>query len=303
MGIISWAEVQAAGRAGKCWLLLGDTVYDLAEFKAEHPGGPEYIERWAGDDGTEEFLESHPLDIIERTITGDALKRAVVGKIDKATLPADHGAAQKKKREANGGGHGAAAAAEPLVGKPPLDAIINIYDFEAVARQEMLGAGKKEGWDYYSSGADDEMSMRENHSAFHRLWLRPRVLVNVRDVDTTTTILGHTSSMPVMLSAVAMCGLGHKDGEVAWCKAAGAHGVIFMAPSLASRGFDDINAARREKQPLFFQLYVNPDRAVARKMVEKAEAAGCTALFITVDAPQLGNREKARHSTAQHSTA
>ena len=81
--------------------------------------------------------------------------------------------------------------------------------------------------------------MRENHNAFHRIWLRPRVLVDVKEVDVTTNILGHPCQMPLFLSAVAMCGLGHQDGEVAWTKAAGQKGVVFMMPSLASRSFED----------------------------------------------------------------
>jgi L-lactate dehydrogenase (cytochrome) len=188
-------------------------------------------------------------------------------------------------------------------GKPPLDAMINIFDFEAIAQREMLSKGKKEGWCYYSSGGDDEITLRENHNAFHRLWLKPRIMVNVKDIDMRTTILGHPSSIPVYLSAVAMCGLGHPDGEVAWTKAAGAEEVIFMLPTLASTSFDDMTGARIEGQTLFFQLYVNPDREVAKEMVQNAERKGCTALFITCDAPQLGNREKDRRNKVSKGAA
>ena len=115
---------------------------------------------------------------------------------------------------------------------------------QAVAQREMLGNGKKSGWGYYSSGGDDEITLRENHSAYQRLWFKPRVMRNVRDVDFRTKILGFDSSFPVYMSAVAMCGLGHSDGEVAWVKAAAAEDVIFMAPTLASRSFDEITAAK-----------------------------------------------------------
>jgi L-lactate dehydrogenase (cytochrome) len=189
------------------------------------------------------------------------------------------------------------------VGKPPLDAMINIFDFEAIAQRDMLSKGKKEGWCYYSSGGDDEITLRENHNAFHRLWLKPRIMVNVKEIDMRTTILGHPSSFPVYLSAVAMCGLGHPDGEVAWTKAAGAEEVIFMLPTLASTSFDDMTGARIEGQTLFFQLYVNPDREVAKEMVQNAEAKGCKALFITCDAPQLGNREKDRRNKVSKGAA
>lgn len=81
-----------------------------------------------------------------------------------------------------------------------MDALLNLFDFEEVAKQQM----KPLGWGYFSSGADDEITLRENHAAFHRIFMRPRVLVNVAKVDTSTKILGHTCSFPVFISATAM---------------------------------------------------------------------------------------------------
>lgn len=109
-----------------------------------------------------------------------------------------------------------------MEGKPSLESCINVFDFEAIASATV----PETGWVYYSSGADDEITLRENHNAFHRIWMRPRVMVNVRDIDMSTTILGHRVSMPMMMSAIAMCKLGHPEGEVAWNKAAGAEGII-----------------------------------------------------------------------------
>ena len=137
-------------------------------------------------------------------------------------------------------------------------------------------------------------------------------MVNVRNIDMRTRILGHASSLPVYLSAVAMCKLGHPEGETAWARAAGAEGVIFMIPTLSSCGLDDIVAAAggagaaggaAPRQPLFFQLYVNADREKTERIVRKAEALGCAALFITVDAPQLGNREIDRRVKVSHAGA
>ena len=130
--------------------------------------------------------------------------------------------------------------------------------------------------------------------------MRPRVLVNVRDVDTATTILGQPSSMPLMLCAVAMCKLGHPDGECAWAGASKEQRVPYMVPTLSGCAFDDIMAAGQGGCQ-YFQLYVNQDRKKTKKIVQRAEAAGCKALFITVDAPQLGNREKDRRVKVSHS--
>lgn len=191
-----------------------------------------------------------------------------------------------------------AAVADGL--KPSLESCINIYDFEAIASRVC----PEQGWVYYSSGADDEITLRENHNAFHRIWFKPRVMVNVKEIDMSTTILGHKTSMPMMLSAVAMCKLGHPDGEVAWHKGAGEEGIIYMIPTLSGCAFKDIIAARKDPStPMFFQLYVNQDKEKTKKLVQKAEAAGCSALFITCDAPQLGNRERDRRVKVSHSGA
>lgn len=180
-----------------------------------------------------------------------------------------------------------------------VDQCINIYDFEAIASRTV----KQQGWVYYSSGADDEITLRENHNAFHRIFFRPRVLVDVKEVDTTTTILGHKVALPIFCSAIAMCKLGHPEGEVAWQKACGAEGIIYMIPTLSSCSLNDIVDARAEDQTMFFQLYVNQDREKTKDIVQRAEKLGCKALFITVDAPQLGNREKDRRVKISHSGA
>lgn len=147
---------------------------------------------------------------------------------------------------------------------------------------------KPDAWAYYSSGADDEITLRENHNAFHRLWLHPRIMVNVTNVDMSTTLLGTRSSFPLYITATALGKLGHPEGEVVFTRAAASEGIIQMCPTLASCSLDDMVAARQEGQTQWFQLYVNKDRKITEKLVRNAEAKGLKALFITVDAPQLG---------------
>ena len=79
--------------------------------------------------------------------------------------------------------------------KPALDQMLNLNDFEAVAKHVMSA----DGWAYYSSAADDEITVRENRNAYHRIWLKPRVLVDVRHVSTSTKILGYPTSLPGMM--------------------------------------------------------------------------------------------------------
>lgn len=172
---------------------------------------------------------------------------------------------------------------------PPLDMCLNLYDFEVVARKVLKGTA----WAYYSSGADDEVTMRENNRAYGRVWFRPRILRDVSTVDYSTSLLGYKSTMPIYVTATALGKLGHPDGEKNLTIGAGREGIIQMIPTLASCSFDEIVDARvHESQTQFFQLYVNSNRAVTEKMLRRAEERGIKAVFVTVDAPQLGRREK-----------
>ncbi|KAK7691835.1 hypothetical protein QCA50_005239 [Cerrena zonata] len=180
------------------------------------------------------------------------------------------------------------ARQERIKARPSLSEILNLHDFEAIARSVM----QEKAWAYYSSAADDEITLRENHAAYHRIWFRPRILRDVTNVDFSTSILGHKTSMPIYITATALGKLGHPDGELNLTRSAAKHDVIQMIPTLASCSFDEIldNAAPGQVQ--FLQLYVNKDRAITKRLVEHAEQRGIKGLFITVDAPQLGRREK-----------
>lgn len=134
--------------------------------------------------------------------------------------------------------------------------------------------------------------MRENHNAFHRIWFRPQILVDVEKIDFSTKMLGCKTDVPFYVTATALGKLGHPEGEVVLTRASRTHNVIQMIPTLASCSFDEIVDAKEGDQVQWLQLYVNKDRAITKKIVQHAESRGCKGLFITVDAPQLGRREK-----------
>ena len=134
--------------------------------------------------------------------------------------------------------------------------------------------------------------MRENHSAFHKIWFRPRVLQDVANIDFSTTMLGTKVDIPFYVTATALGKLGHPEGEVVLTRGAKKHNVIQMIPTLASCSFDEIVDAREGDQVQWLQLYVNSKRDITKKIIQHAEQRGCKALFVTVDAPQLGRREK-----------
>lgn len=105
-------------------------------------------------------------------------------------------------------------------------------------------------------------------------------------------MLGSPTSVPFYVTATALGKLGHPEGEVCLTRAANTHNVIQMIPTLASCSFDEIVDARGPDQVQWLQLYVNKDRTITKRIVQHAQQRGCKALFITVDAPQLGRREK-----------
>lgn len=172
--------------------------------------------------------------------------------------------------------------------KPDLSQIYNLNDFEFVAQKIM----DKVSFAYYSSGSDDEITMRENHFAYHHIFFKPRIMVDVTNIDLSTTMLGTKTSCPFYITATALGKLGHPDGEKVLTRAAARQDVIQMVPTLASCSFDEIVDQATDTQTQWFQLYVNSNRETCKNIIQHAEKRGIKGLFITVDAPQLGRREK-----------
>jgi 4-hydroxymandelate oxidase len=163
---------------------------------------------------------------------------------------------------------------------------LNVADYEALARDRM----EPGAFDYVAGGAGDERTLAMNVRAFDRYVLRPRVLVDVKRVDTAATVLGEPLRMPILMAPAALHRLAHPDGERASARAAAAAGTAFVMSTVSSTSIEDTAAAA--SGPKWFQLYVYKDPAVTRDMVARAEAAGCRALVLTVDTPMLGRRER-----------
>mmetsp|Transcript_75996 Transcript_75996/g.171847 ORF Transcript_75996/g.171847 Transcript_75996/m.171847 type:complete len:520 (+) Transcript_75996:82-1641(+) len=288
--MLSMEEVAKHSTKEDCWVVLYGKAYDLTKFARVHPGGAKLIHDNAGKDATALFDPVHPKDIMDKLLKPSL----TMGVVDPATMKEEHvakppapKAPAPKKAVRSESSEGMDLAVEEFV-KPPLAAMLNTFDFESVAREVM----EPQAWGYYSSGGDDEITLRDNHMAFQRITMRPRILVNVRDVDMTTTLLGVPSSLPLYFTATALAKLAHQDGEVAIVRAAKKAGVVYMLPTLSSYTLEEMLAARSPGQELFAQLYVNPERSRTQEYVSKLEEAGVKALFVTVDAPQLGRREK-----------
>ena len=146
-------------------------------------------------------------------------------------------------------------------------------------------------WCYFEGGADDEVTLRANASAYRRWRLRPRVLVDVGEVSAATTVLGTPISMPLIVAPFAMQRLLHPDGEVATARAAAAAGTLMCVSSTTSSAHDEI-AEAAGPAPRWLQLYVLRDRQRTLAHIAEARGQGYSALALTVDLPVLGRRER-----------
>lgn len=163
---------------------------------------------------------------------------------------------------------------------------VNLFELEAIAREKL----SRETYDYYASGSQDEVTLRENRAAYDRLALAYRVLVDVSQRDLTTSVLGQPVALPVLVAPTAFQRLATPEGELATVQAAGAAGTVMILSTLSNTPIEEVVAAA--SGPVWFQLYVYRDRKATEGLVRRAEAAGCRALVLTVDAPVIGRRER-----------
>lgn len=163
---------------------------------------------------------------------------------------------------------------------------LHLSEFEQCAKEQL----QQMVYDYYAGGAHDEVTLRENQSAYGRLSLRYRVLRDVANRTTETTLLGERISMPVLAAPTAFHQLACEEGEIATARATAAAGTIITLSMLSTRTIEEVSTAAAGR--LWFQLYVYRDRETTRELVARAESAGARALVLTVDAQLWGVRER-----------
>jgi len=160
---------------------------------------------------------------------------------------------------------------------------VNVWDYERLA-EEKLDANAHA---YFAGGAGDEVTLRDNVAAFEQRKLRPRVLVDVGQVSTATTVLGTEIALPVVIAPLAMQRMAHPDGEEATARAAAAAGTIMCLSSAATCAPKELTAGDR-----WFQVYVWRPRTKTEAAIEEAVAHGYSALVLTVDVPYIVRRER-----------
>ncbi|RYX96226.1 MAG: alpha-hydroxy-acid oxidizing protein [Comamonadaceae bacterium] len=191
----------------------------------------------------------------------------------------------------------------PALGTIP-PGVVTLDDHETAARSRL----DDNAWAYFSGGAGDETTLRANRAAWNGINLNARVLQDLAGIDTQTSLLGSALAHPILLAPVAFQKLAHPDGETATAFAAAAQDAGMVLSTQSSVRLEDVAHAylstyRRPEggahSPLWFQLYVQPDRGFTRELVQRAEKAGFTALVVTVDAATSGVRDRERRAGFQ----
>ena len=145
-------------------------------------------------------------------------------------------------------------------------------------------------YDYADSGAWTETTYRANESDFQKIRLRQRVAVDMTNRTLRTTMIGHDVAMPVALAPVGLTGMQHADGEIHAARAAAKFGVPFTLSTMSICSIEDV--AAHSSEPFWFQLYMMKDRTFIANLIDRAKAAKCSALMLTLDLQILGQRNK-----------
>src|ERR1700691_3442719 len=161
-----------------------------------------------------------------------------------------------------------------------------IKDLRDIARRKVPRAF----FEYADGGSYAEETLRANRADLERIALRQRVMVDVADRSTGTKILSEPASLPLALAPIGLCGMQHGDGEILACRAAEAAGIPFCLSTMSICSIEDV--AEATGKPFWFQLYVMKDRGFVRALIERAAAAKCSALVLTVDLQVLGQRHR-----------
>ena len=164
--------------------------------------------------------------------------------------------------------------------------ILSIEDLRARARRRIPRAI----FDYADGGSYQETTLKANAADLDAIQLRPRVMIDMSDIKLATTLAGAAASMPLAIAPTGLCGLYHADGEILGARAAAAFGIPFCLSTMSICSIEDVHAA--SDQPFWFQQYLMRDRGFNQSLIERAIAARCSALVLTLDLQILAERRR-----------
>ena len=163
---------------------------------------------------------------------------------------------------------------------------VSVADLRRLARRRL----PRGVFGYIDGGAEDEVTLRANVTAYRRRRFAPRVLRDMSAVDTGATLLGHPLPAPLVLAPTGFTRIADPAGELAVARAAARAGLPYCLSTMSTRSIEEVAAVSRG--PLWFQLYLQRDRGVVRELVQRAKAAGYAVLMPTVDAAAIGRRDR-----------
>lgn len=255
-----------------CWVILYGNVWDVTDFLPSHPGGANIILKLAGKDATEEYDPIHPPGTLEENLP----ESARIGPVDPNSLPEPVKAAKDVGPEPD------------TKAELPLAAMLNLDEIEAAATKKL----SKKSWAYYYSAADDLMSKHLNSTVYRQILLRPRVFVDCKDCDLSTSFLGHKLDLPIFVSPAAMARLAHPDGEWGIAQACKKFGAMQMISNNASMTPEQIVKDAGPDQVFGWQLYVQTERKKSEDMLARInKLEPIKFVCLTLDAPVPAKRE------------
>uniref|UniRef100_L2G571 Cytochrome b2 n=1 Tax=Colletotrichum fructicola (strain Nara gc5) TaxID=1213859 RepID=L2G571_COLFN len=246
------AEISKHNTLNDIWLVIDGNVWDFSDFVREHPGGIAVILQCAGKDATDVYSEVHGPNLVKSTLPAAHLKGVLA---PGAAMPKPKQTQHAQPANMTSSNHerqGGQKAPSPPTTKPSLDTLISAHDFEQAASTSFT----PKAWAFVSSAATDLHTKRLNASAYSLIGLRPRVLVDVAAGSPQGVSVSASFPLAEILAAHA----------------------AFSPP----KPYD---------VPVFFQLYVDKNRANSERLIRSAQAQGAKALFLTIDAPIPGKRE------------
>lgn len=301
--IISPQELSKHNKVEDCWIAIDGKVYDVTSFLETHPGGVARIIKYAGTDATKAFQKQHNLELIMRQLSpndyiGDIPELKPVVKTRK---PKHHHRSRvivvdeeddEEEEEFTAEELEEFARQERIANKPPLNAIFNISDFETVAKAVLPSST----WGYYSTGSNDEFSLRENHYAFGRIFFRPKILVDTSACTTKSTFLGQDVDAPFYITAFAGSSMADPNAELNLLKPAARENIVHLVPTQCSYPVKEFVKHAEPEQTNFYQLHFYSRSEIDNladtfKKVE-SEMPTMKGYFINVDLATIGNREK-----------
>lgn len=225
--LVTAKDLEGHTSSDDCWLLVNGVVWDLSEFAPEHPGGADsemlsfacnskqpfannsaVIYRYAGKDASEIYNGIHAPSLLANELGPSKRK----GSFDVSSgLPASGNPAKPQNNSIE----------RDKKQKRSLHSIISAHDFETAASENL----SEKAWAFFSSAATDCLTKQANESYFNRIWLRPQILKDVRDIRYNTKILGNSVNIPLFVSPTAMVRLSHPDGELAIARGCSQFGI------------------------------------------------------------------------------